>query len=214
MPFSGHRYSPEEKKALIELARARGLKFNFTRFEDFLKYVQLIAPDILLVGKFSVPRQTPKPVRRASLYFNGERLYWQEEGNNTSWAAHSGTPEVIANKNYREMQSKADEGPIPEGVYLAPQRRFQKRPDDDLEVYFKGLFGRGTWRWGEKAWGNYRIWLEPESGTETFGRSGFTIHGGADPGSQGCIDLVGNMDAFARRFRDYEEDMYVQVQYP
>lgn len=213
MPFAGQSYSPEEQKALIELARARGLCIRFTRFEDFLKYVQVIAPDILLVGKFATIRQTSRPVRQASLYFTGECLFWQEVGNSASWAAYSGTAKVIADKNYREMQNKADEGPIPEGFYLASQLKFQTRPDD-FETTVKGWIYRGTWPGGESSWGNSRIWLEPESGTETYGRSGFTIHGGAEPGSLGCIDLVGNMDAFAKRFRDYGKDMRVQVQYP
>lgn len=213
MPFAGQSYSPEEQKALIELARARGLYISFTLFEDFLKYVQVIAPDILLVGKFATIRQTSRPVRQAQLYFNGERLYWHEEGNSTSWTACSGSEEVVKNKKFCETQNKADEGPIPEGFYLAPQRRFQKRPDD-VGTIVMGWVGFGTWPGGESSWGNYRIWLEPESGTETYGRSGFTIHGGAEAGSRGCIDLVGNMDAFAKRFRDYRKDMRVQVQYP
>ena len=39
------------------------------------------------------------------------------------------------------------------------------------------------------AWGVRRIWLEPDSKTNTYSRKGFTIHGGWNKGSAGCIDI-------------------------
>lgn len=153
-----------------------------------------------------------KPGRTATLYFNGERLYWQEKGNETAWTACSGSKEVVEKKNYRETQYEANKGPIPEGYYLAPQSRFQKRPED-WGTALLGALKRGAWPGGKNSWGSYRIWLEPESGTETFGRSGFTIHGEAKPGSRGCIGLIHNMDEFVKRFREYGKDMRLHVKY-
>jgi hypothetical protein len=40
------------------------------------------------------------------------------------------------------------------------------------------------------------VFLNPLPGTDTRGRSGFSIHGGAKPGSAGCIDLCGGIGAF------------------
>jgi len=34
--------------------------------------------------------------------------------------------------------------------------------------------------------------LQPDQGTDTFGRAGFFLHGGKVPGSAGCIDVGGN----------------------
>lgn len=61
--------------------------------------------------------------------------------------------------------------------------------------------------------GEYRIFLKPESGTNTYGRDGFFIHGGEFFGSNGCIDLAGNMATFAERFEEYEKDMRLEVKY-
>ena len=51
------------------------------------------------------------------------------------------------------------------------------------------------------AWGRYRISIHPFTTTETFGRGGFFIHGGATPGSAGCIDLTNHMDRFVADLR-------------
>jgi RHS repeat-associated protein len=41
-------------------------------------------------------------------------------------------------------------------------------------------------------WGNFRVALNPNPGTNTFGRSGFFLHGGhLRPGSEGCIKVGG-----------------------
>lgn len=41
-------------------------------------------------------------------------------------------------------------------------------------------------------WGDYRVPLHPNDGANTFGRDGFFMHGGDDPGSAGCIDVGPN----------------------
>lgn len=42
-------------------------------------------------------------------------------------------------------------------------------------------------------WGDWRVPIEPCSWTNTFGRSGFFLHGGREPGSAGCIDIGGGL---------------------
>ncbi len=43
--------------------------------------------------------------------------------------------------------------------------------------------------WKRPAWGDVRIPIEPEEGTDTFGRDRMYVHGGFIPGSAGCIDV-------------------------
>jgi hypothetical protein len=51
------------------------------------------------------------------------------------------------------------------------------------------------------------------TGTQTYGRSGFCIHGGDSPGSAGCIDLTDQLEAFVHMFREYGKDMELTVKY-
>lgn len=73
--------------------------------------------------------------------------------------------------------------------------------------------GLSAWPGGYMSWGDQRIWVVPVSGTETFGRSGFSIHGGLVLGSAGCIDLGIGMSDFAKVFRDSGDDMILSVNY-
>lgn len=57
------------------------------------------------------------------------------------------------------------------------------------------MFKRGS----RQAWGNYRLTIHPYPGTVTHARGGFFIHGGATPGSAGCIDLTMYMDHFVEK---------------
>ena len=55
--------------------------------------------------------------------------------------------------------------------------------------------------------------MRPILGTRTYGRGGFAIHGGAIPGSIGCVDLTRFMPDFVRHFREYGRDMRMLVTY-
>ena len=55
------------------------------------------------------------------------------------------------------------------------------------------------------AWGNFRFALIPQKGTNTFGRSGFFMHGGSLPGSIGCIDLVTGIRDFGQYYKAWLE---------
>ena len=59
-------------------------------------------------------------------------------------------------------------------------------------------------------WGDYGWSLHPEPRTETYGRSGFFIHGGSEWGSAGCIDLT-NGDAELSTFLGGLCNCYIPV---
>lgn len=80
-------------------------------------------------------------------------------------------------------------GPIPEGNYSINPSEVQYFQDQGIVSFLKGFLGGGTFPGGIKSWGNERVWIKVEGNTNVYGRSGFTIHGGAIYGSAGCIDL-------------------------
>ena len=66
------------------------------------------------------------------------------------------------------------QGPIPLGTYTLNPKEITEGG------WLRNLTGD---------WGKYRAPLHPVDGTKTFGRAGFFIHGGKEPGSAGCIDV-------------------------
>jgi RHS repeat-associated protein len=76
--------------------------------------------------------------------------------------------------------SSPGKGPIPSGSYTLASN----------EMDNPGWIG-DILRNGKADWGDWRVALTPDSGTNTFGRSGFYLHGGSRPGSAGCIDVGG-----------------------
>jgi hypothetical protein len=123
-----------------------------------------------------------------------------------AWEARSGREGSQSPENQRD----AAVGPIPEGRYTVNQSDYQQRP---ISSQFAGVFGRGTWPGNYKSWGNYRIWLRPMEGTNTFGRTGFSLHGGDFLGSAGCVDLARGMESFAPVFRSSGRDITLTVKY-
>ena len=112
-----------------------------------------------------------------------------------------------------EHQGLKDNGPIPEGEYIVKQSEYQSIENISTKDRIKGALGGGPWPGNERSWGSHRIWIYPSSGTKTFGRDGFSIHGGAVFGSAGCIDLCSNMDSFIKAFRANGDDMKLNVKY-
>jgi hypothetical protein len=82
-----------------------------------------------------------------------------------------------------ESQRLSHQGPIPEGEYWIQPSELQ----DNAWFRFKNP---------RAAWGDHWITIHPFPTTNTHGRGGFFIHGGASPGSAGCIDLSINMNKF------------------
>lgn len=149
----------------------------------------------------------------AHLEFDGERLYWVDGENSVSWPAYSGARNLLIYKNFSvEAQKLKNMGPIPEGVYHLSRRNYQKynKMDESLRSRLKI---DSNWSGGTNAWGEHRIWLEKDDKTETWGRDGFSIHGGRVPGSAGCIDLTEHMPEFVEKFLRYGRPMRLEVRY-
>ncbi len=123
--------------------------------------------------------------------FNGRTLsLYDADGKLVgSWPAISGV------RGYQEpsLQGLENFGPLPEGRYSFPIAQIQQlSPSDALW----GVIRHGHDPGSVAAWGTERAFLTPDSSTDTMGRKGFSIHGGFWPGSEGCIDVGPNEQAF------------------
>lgn len=153
----------------------------------------------------------------AYLTFDGKELAFYKNGEKIkSWEAMSGQPEYQCDK-YQDVAAK---GPIPEGEWLVKQKNHQNfYKDQSLASMAGGVISSdykklGSWPGSLPAWGKNRVWLEPAEGVDTKGRDNFTIHGGTDKGSAGCIDIPWQTDEFIEEFKKYGKDMVVKVKYP
>lgn len=128
-----------------------------------------------------------------------------------SWDAVSGQ----SGYQSPEYQDKKSIGPIPEGTYVARQEKLQfiNTRDAILGVAAILKIKKGGWPGSYYSWGNSRVWLEPSKETDTFGRDKFSIHGGWNPGSIGCIDLTHHMENFVALFEFIGKDLIVEVKY-
>ena len=142
--------------------------------------------------------------------FDGKTLTIYQNGKVVaSWNAVSGKPGYQS----PEYQNLKDKGTIPAGTYIARQSELQFYKDISWGDRQRSAIGFGTWRGGTDSWGNSRVWLEPSKETNTFGRNGFSIHGGATPGSAGCIDLTSGIDGFTDWFKNNGHDLIINVEY-
>ena len=126
-----------------------------------------------------------------------------------SWDAVSGA------KGYQspEYQSVKDKGTIPEGTYVARQSGLQFYKDISWSDRQRSAIGLGTWPGRTDSWGESRVWLEPSRGSNVYGRDNFSIHGGTEPGSAGCIDMTGQIDKFTQWFKNNGHDLIINVKY-
>jgi len=88
-----------------------------------------------------------------------------------------------------------------------------------------GLGKRGTFPGGRYAWGDGRIDINPDNVIVPntgnpfdigVSRGGFTIHGGVEPGSAGCIDLCNGFSLFKSMINQYSgssNNVYLRVKY-
>lgn len=149
--------------------------------------------------------------RYAELNFDGEKLDWVENDQiKKSWTAMSGNPEY----QNAEATSIPDKGPLPQGDWNVPQKNLENFADLSPMKQKLSRWPLGTWPNGIESWGNHRIKLEPAENTNTFGRKNIYMHGGAEFGSRGCLDLEQNMDDFTEEYKKYGRDMLMRVKYP
>ncbi|CCG40686.1 L,D-transpeptidase family protein [Magnetospirillum molischianum] len=124
-------------------------------------------------------------------------------------------PAVLGRPGYQgaEHQGDKDNGPLPEGEWVLRQDNYQKIGPRDAVLGVIKPGKHGAWPGSVPVWGTERVWLEPSKGTDTKGRDNFSVHGGWQPGSAGCVDLTGKMGEFAGYFRNLGKDVTVRVRY-
>lgn len=165
------------------------------------------------------------PASDSSLLFDGYKLMWISNGSViNSWKATSGVNLLnaepsqwltIAKNIFSSKQEKSklkNFGPTPEGDYyvgrLETSSLEKTNPFMDFVrvIFQKGQSGHD---WNKNtagtriSWGYYRAAIIPKSGTNTYGRGSFYVHGGALPASHGCIDLTSSMDDFAKFYSSW-----------
>ena len=136
------------------------------------------------------------------MYFDGNRMHIIDESTGSgvyNTKGYSGRANNDGSFSYTSDRfDDSNTGPIPPGDYYIKVNEIQTISGRDKAL---GLVGRGGWPGGTDAWGSQRAWIYAMPGTNTYGRGGFSIHGGAVPGSAGCIDLTGNVNVFFNRLQ-------------
>ncbi|SFV86499.1 hypothetical protein MNB_SUP05-SYMBIONT-4-421 [hydrothermal vent metagenome] len=125
--------------------------------------------------------------------FDGENVSYDDDKGKqiVKYSATSG-------KDGIKDQSASWKGPIPKGSYTL-------NPDSISKAgFFRKFMGD---------WGKYRAPLTPNQSTNTYGRSGFFIHGGSSPGSAGCIDMGKYDSQLFDRMKVHDGLINVNVQY-
>ncbi len=143
------------------------------------------------------------------LTFDGSNLTFHtqsksQEGNLTlhseTFSAVSGRQKSDGTFDYsKEAQASPFSGPLPEGDYSVNPSAIQWWSDQSFITKTAALVRKGSWPGGTVSWGQARVWLNPQNVDVTnpatggsVQRSNFSIHGGAFPGSAGCIDCTTN----------------------
>jgi hypothetical protein len=167
--------------------------------------------------------------KNSSLLFDGDKLHWLSSGKIVkSWDAESGltiknalsSQDIIPYlksfiQSKEEWMKQKNAGPIPTGSYIVGplETRTGEVPeigaweafwlkisgqltDDNQDFHVNTLKSR-------IGWGNHRLPITPQAGTNTYGRGSFYIHGGSLEGSHGCIDLTDSMSDFAKVFASW-----------
>jgi len=174
---------------------------------------------------------TPPPVQTQSsndpncyIEFNGQDVdlykYGQNDGNRlqngqlqNNLSGQSGDDDYQS----RIHQNVTNKGPIPEGTYYANQN--QRQNITPFEAVWEGItkvfnLPYGHWKGSLPAWGTSRVWLQPDANTNTYGRSGFSIHGGLTKGSAGCIDIPWQTGKLNNYLDGCQDSVPVYVKYP
>lgn len=121
-----------------------------------------------------------------------------------------------------ERQKIKEKGPIPEGRYRVNPQKIEKRTLKDDTIGIVGSLVNikkvGRFPGGRYAWGDCRLEIQQTAQQKKeSGRSGFSIHGGKQPGSAGCIDLMDkdkDFCSFLEKYRGVEQkEVPLEVQY-
>ncbi|WP_082733960.1 tlde1 domain-containing protein [Polycladidibacter hongkongensis] len=100
--------------------------------------------------------------------------------------AISGRP----NNQSASLSNVPDTGPIPSGNWSISTENIINMNDLPLWRQVLSETGFVSPRGGVSSWGNTFVRIDASGVTETYGRSGFHIHGGSEAGSAGCMALL------------------------
>jgi RHS repeat-associated protein len=190
-PQSANRYAYVLNNPLVFIDPSGELWFKIGGSWDYQSGVQSITK-YTLQEDGSYKKETIQGTPTLATFDGATLKLFQQDGSTKSFTAVSGEVSS-AGKTQPALQGVKDVGPLPEGEYSLDPSQIQIISTKDLLL---GLVGRGAWPGGKASWGEQRAWLAPAPGTDTKGRSGFSIHGGARPGSAGCIDLCSQAKDF------------------
>ena len=183
-----------------ETLNVKGETINLTMKEQWVNKEIIVMP-YLKTPDENVSVKT-KINERLLLMFNGSLLIFRVVEKNQilrfSYKAVSGRPLKNGNFEYSKQRQKMEGiGPIPEGEYYINPQEIQYSKNRTTFNKLMGGIGRGEMPGGERAWGIGRVWIYPKSvSIDGVIRKNFSIHGGTEPGSAGCIDLTSNDSKF------------------
>lgn len=172
----------------------------------------------------ATPRQQTSNNPNCYVEFDGNNVdlykYGQYNGNKLQNGQLQGNLNGQSGDDYHQSsayQNVANHGPIPEGTYWADQN--QRQNIGLLDAVLGGItkvfnLPYGTWKGSIPAWGTKRVWLRPDANTNTYGRSGFSIHGGLSKGSAGCIDIPWQTGKLSNYLDNCQDSVPVYVKYP
>lgn len=212
MRFRGNvdgKWGDATDEALKEACRQLGVPTPLTTLANWNRFLDAVALKGMGVTVINMP---PMVIHGHAnrLVFDGRALKWIRGGNTyKSWPAVSGRP-GFQSKRHQRLK---DKGPLPEGKWAVRRCEYQRMAPRSWIERIAAELGRTAWPGGKSAWGRNRVWLHPLPGTNTYGRSGFSIHGGDSPGSAGCIDLTSSMPDFTREFLKHGKDLELEVRY-
>ena len=146
---------------------------------------------------------------------------WVENGKGVKYYPAQSGHDAFQSARYTNV---ANDGPIPQGDYLLEKGSGQSyneswynplykinRTLDNLP-YARAI--KRNWTLKPAAWGHQRIPIQPQSRTNTFGRSSMYVHGGDNGfGSAGCVDLERGMPEFYKDWENYDDDLSLEVKY-
>ena len=105
-------------------------------------------------------------------------------------------------------------GAIPEGHYFVDPKEVPSWGNSDLWDVLKGYVGKGNWPGGTTDWGRARVGIRPDDDTFMGTRTGnYSMHGGAQYGSKGCVDLQRHEMSFFGKFVSNGRILPLEVNY-
>lgn len=132
--------------------------------------------------------------------FGNQLVYYDQFGFSHPYDCASGRP---GETNRR----KSDVGPIPLGKYVM-------KVDDIAGGWLYFIY----WKIKQEDWGVYRVPLKPMEGTDVLNeekksRYGFSLHGGTEPGTAGCIEVrtPNDLALFALLKLSFQETIELEV---